>query len=40
LRWRKGLGGGDFIHPTEHGARKIGNWLAEALLYGYQTFER
>lgn len=40
-RWyRKGLGGGDFIHPTEHGARKIGNWLAEALLYGYQTFER
>lgn len=38
--YRKGLGGGDLIHPTEHGARKIGNWLAESLLYGYQTFER
>jgi lysophospholipase L1-like esterase len=34
----KGLGGADMIHPTEHGARKIGTWIAEALLYGYQRF--
>ena len=35
-KWfRHGLGGGDLIHPTEHGARKIGGWLAEALLYDY-----
>jgi lysophospholipase L1-like esterase len=34
-----GLGGADMIHPTEHGARKIGTWIAEALLYGYQHLE-
>jgi lysophospholipase L1-like esterase len=34
-----GLGGADLIHPTEHGARKIGTWLAEALLYGYQNLD-
>ncbi|MBN2803466.1 MAG: hypothetical protein JXR91_10250 [Deltaproteobacteria bacterium] len=33
-----GLGGGDFIHPTQAGARKIGNWLAEALIYEYQRY--
>ncbi|MBN2340670.1 MAG: hypothetical protein JXX29_00840 [Deltaproteobacteria bacterium] len=32
-----GLGGGDLIHPTKNGAQKLGNWLAEALLYAYQT---
>ena len=32
-----GLGGGDFIHPTKSGAQTIGNWLAEALLYAYQS---
>jgi lysophospholipase L1-like esterase len=32
----QGLGGADMIHPTEHGAKKIGTWIAEALLYGYQ----
>ena len=38
-RWfRRGLGGGDLIHPTEKGARKLGNWIAEALLYGYQLY--
>jgi lysophospholipase L1-like esterase len=36
--YRRGLGGGDFIHPTEHGARKIGTWLAEALLAGYENY--
>jgi lysophospholipase L1-like esterase len=36
-KWfRTGLGGGDLIHPTEAGARRIGNWLTEALLYSYQ----
>ncbi|MCK9462981.1 MAG: GDSL-type esterase/lipase family protein [Proteobacteria bacterium] len=35
----KGLGGADMIHPTEHGARKIGTWIAEALLYGYQNLD-
>jgi lysophospholipase L1-like esterase len=36
-KWvQRGLGGADFIHPTEHGARRIGGWLAEALLYGFQ----
>jgi len=30
---KRGLGGGDYIHPTEWGARKIGNWLAQALLH-------
>ncbi|MFO8073934.1 MAG: GDSL-type esterase/lipase family protein [Polyangia bacterium] len=38
-RWfQSGLGGGDLVHPTERGARKIGNWIAEALLYGYQRY--
>jgi lysophospholipase L1-like esterase len=32
-----GMGGGDLIHPTENGARKIGTWIAEALLYGYYS---
>ncbi len=36
--YRRGLGGGDFIHPTERGARKVGSWLAEALLAGYENF--
>ncbi len=36
-RWiHRGLGGSDFVHPTEHGARRIGGWLAEALLFGFQ----
>jgi lysophospholipase L1-like esterase len=36
-KWvNRGMGGSDLIHPTEHGARRIGNWLAEALLYGFQ----
>lgn len=35
----RGLGGADMIHPTEHGARRIGTWIAEALLYGYQEHE-
>ncbi len=34
----QGFGGADMIHPTEHGAKRIGTWLAEALLYGYQEF--
>jgi lysophospholipase L1-like esterase len=35
-RWfRRGLGGGDLVHPTEYGARKIGDWIADALLFGY-----
>ncbi len=38
-KWfRTGLGGGDLIHPTEHGARRIGVWLADALLAGYENF--
>ncbi|MCP4605937.1 MAG: hypothetical protein GY847_36395 [Proteobacteria bacterium] len=38
-KWfRRGLGGGDLIHPTEHGARRIGSWLADALLAGYESF--
>ncbi len=38
-RWfREGLGGGDFVHPTEQGARQIGSWLADALLAGYERF--
>ncbi len=36
--YRRGLAGADFIHPTEQGARKIGNWLAEALLAGYDNY--
>ena len=36
--FRRGLGGGDMIHPTKHGAGKIGNWVAEALLYEYQRY--
>ncbi len=32
-----GYGGGDFIHPTQAGSVRIGNWLAESLLYEYQT---
>jgi lysophospholipase L1-like esterase len=35
----KGLGGADLVHPTEHGARRIGTWLAEAILYGYQNLD-
>jgi hypothetical protein len=39
-KWfRRGLGGGDLIHPTEHGSRKIGNWIAEALLWAYQQYK-
>ncbi len=38
-RWyRSGLGGGDLVHPTEHGARRIGSWLADAILAGYGSF--
>lgn len=38
-KWvRRGLVGGDFIHPTETGARMIGNWLTEAMLAGYDNF--
>lgn len=37
--YRHGLGGGDLIHPTEQGARKIGAWLAEALLHGYYSWD-
>ncbi|MCP4677576.1 MAG: hypothetical protein GY854_19090 [Deltaproteobacteria bacterium] len=38
-RWyRSGLGGGDLVHPTEHGARRIGSWLADAILAGYESF--
>jgi lysophospholipase L1-like esterase len=38
-KWfRRGLGGGDLIHPTEHGSRKLGNWIAEALLWGYGQY--
>jgi len=40
-KWfRRGLGGGDLIHPTEHGSRKIGNWIAEALLWGYEQYKK
>ncbi|MBW2276424.1 MAG: hypothetical protein JRF63_02965 [Deltaproteobacteria bacterium] len=40
-KWfRRGLGGGDYIHPTEHGSRKIGNWIAEALLWGYERYKQ
>jgi hypothetical protein len=40
-RWfRRGLGGGDYIHPTEHGSRKIGDWIAEALLHGYSRYKQ
>lgn len=39
VRWfREGLGGGDFIHPTDRGSRVIGKWLADAMLTGYQSF--
>ena len=38
-RWfRRGLVGGDFIHPTEQGAKMVGSWLTEALLAGYENF--
>jgi lysophospholipase L1-like esterase len=38
-KWfRTGLGGGDFVHPTEEGARQIGTWLADALLAGYEQY--
>ena len=38
-KWaRRGLVGGDFIHPTETGARMIGNWMTEAVLAGYDNF--
>jgi hypothetical protein len=36
--YKRGLAGADFIHPTEQGARKIGRWLAEAILAGYQNY--
>jgi lysophospholipase L1-like esterase len=36
--YKRGLAGADFIHPTEHGARKIGRWLAEAILAGYENY--
>ncbi len=38
--WSTGLGGGDLVHPTKEGARLLGNWLAEALLYEYQSHGR
>jgi lysophospholipase L1-like esterase len=39
-KWfRRGLGGGDLIHPTEHGSRKIGDWIAGALLWSYAQAE-
>lgn len=38
-KWaHRGLVGGDFIHPTETGARMIGSWLTEAILAGYENF--
>ncbi len=38
-RWRRtGLGGGDLIHPTPQGARRIGTWLADALIAGYENY--
>jgi lysophospholipase L1-like esterase len=38
-KWvKRGLVGGDFIHPSDTGARMIGGWLSEALLAGYESF--
>ena len=38
-KWaQRGLVGGDFIHPSESGSRRIGNWLGEAILAGYDNF--
>ncbi|MCK9522071.1 MAG: GDSL-type esterase/lipase family protein [Proteobacteria bacterium] len=31
--YRTGYGAGDMIHPTEAGSRRLGNWLAEALIH-------
>jgi lysophospholipase L1-like esterase len=38
--YNTGLGGGDLIHPTEQGARRIGTWLAEALLFGFEEWKK
>jgi lysophospholipase L1-like esterase len=35
---KRGWGGGDLIHPTETGARRIGSWITDALLAGYEQF--
>ncbi len=38
-KWvKRGLAGGDYIHPTDQGARIIGNRLTDALLAGYENF--
>jgi len=39
-RWYlKGWGSSDFIHPTVVGADKLGTWLYNALLQGYETYQ-
>ena len=38
-RWyTNGMGGGDLVHPTGKGARKIGTWIGNSLLNGYEEF--
>jgi lysophospholipase L1-like esterase len=36
---RKGLGAGDYTHPTSWGADKLGNWLYAALMQRYDEYE-
>lgn len=35
---KRGLGGADLVHPTDEGARLVGGWIADALMYGYDEY--
>lgn len=37
---RKGLGAGDFTHPTSWGADKLGNWIYAALMGKYEEYRK
>lgn len=40
-KWvQKGLGAGDFTHPTSWGADKLGNWIYSALMTKYDEYEK
>jgi len=34
---RRGLGAGDFTHPTSWGAERLGTWIYTALMARYET---